>query len=647
MVVLVRLVLALLLATAALVLPASPARADEVGVTVTLTTSEIVDNGAGPVLHLAGTVTNTGTATLYTVQVLTWRDLTPITTRKALAVALAQSPTAATGSRTTVPGSFQRITGSPLPWAPGRSDSFDVTTKLSDLGLTATGVYLVGVHVRAALDQSAAYETVGRARTFVTVGTPASPAAVTSVVMLNSAPSYLQPGLLADDHLADELRGRLLTLVEHAHDPGVTYAIDPLLYREITTMAAGYDVGTPTARSPGKGQQAAKDWLAQFATLPPGYRLPYGSPDLALVSMTGDTKTLDRATAAARAVTDVANLPLLVAAPNLELDQRFLDTVSRLQPAVILGETFGSGQTLTSSAGTVVSVDAGAFAGGPGPDDRSSGLQLVARLKADSFLAAMDPDEGGVRVVTSEQQVALDRLSSPWEQRTPMAGLAEPSSAWSAAVAAGTPTAVRGPSLEAAVAQGAAQIAAYGSLADDTTMADTLSDQFLPAVLSTAWSSDDAARAWLATALSPYGIDTSGITLRVAEHVVMTSRDTQFPVTVANALPYSVKVRVVVTTSNEARLRVPASGYVTVDAGEQVTVNVSPKATANGSIDAVVSLQTEAGNTVGAPQQFVIEATETGKVGWVIVIISGLVLAAMTVLRIRQVARAPRRKEVR
>jgi hypothetical protein len=100
-----------------------------------------------------------------------------------------------------------------------------------------------------------------------------------------------------------------------------------------------------------------------------------------------------------------------------------------------------------------------------------------------------------------------------------------------------------------------------------------------------------------------------------------------------------------VTTSNENRLSVAQSDLVTIDAGDSVTVNVSPKATANGSVDAVVQLITQTGNPVGTPHQFVIEATETGKVAWVIVIGSGVVLAAMTVLRIRQVARSPRRRE--
>src|SRR5674476_1330115 len=150
MAVLIRITLALLVLVSAFAFH-PPAYAADTAVDVKLTTSEIIGTGADAVLHLAGTVTNTGISTLYTVQVLTW---------------------------------------SPKPWEPGASNTFSVTSKLSDLDLSATGVYLVGVHVRAAIDMSASYSTMGRARTFVTIGTPTARAATSSVVMLSSAPSY-------------------------------------------------------------------------------------------------------------------------------------------------------------------------------------------------------------------------------------------------------------------------------------------------------------------------------------------------------------------------------------------------------------------------------------------------------------------------
>jgi hypothetical protein len=625
--VLLRITLGLLVLTAALMVHPTAYAADT-AVDVKLTTSEITGKGADAVLHLAGTVTNTGSATLYTVQVLTWRDTTPITSRSQLAAALAASPTAATGARLTTPGSFQVITGSPKPWEPGASSPFNVTSKLSDLGLNSTGVYLVGVHVRAAIDMSASYQTVGRARTFATVGTPATQAATSSVVMLSSAPSYLGTGLLTDDHLADELTGRLLTLVRYAQSAGVTYAIDPLLYREVTTMAAGYEVGTTTSHTPGGGKAAATAWLAEYSKLSGGYRLPYGSPDLALLAQTGDTSTLDLTTQATDQVPDVAQLPLLVAAPNYQADQRFLTAVARLKPTVILAETAAAGQTVMSAGELVVSVDPDAFAGGPGPDDTTTQLQHLARMRAESFLAAMNPAEGNVRIVATESEAALDSAASPWETRVALTDLTPATTNWSDSFGVRKPASVRDVSLQQVVGAGAARIVDFTSLAGDSATGGVLSAQFLPPVLSTAWKSDDQARAYLSTALAPYGVSASAITLSVAEHVVMTSRDTQFPVTVKNNLDYPVKVRVMVITSNANRLSVPQSQLVTIDAGESMTVNVSPKATANGSVDAVI------------------EATETGKVAWVIVIASGLVLAAMTVLRIRQVARSPRRKEV-
>jgi hypothetical protein len=319
--------------------------------------------------------------------------------------------------------------------------------------------------------------------------------------------------------------------------------------------------------------------------------------------------------------------------------------VSTLKPAVILAETNAAGQTVTSSGTLVVSVDPDAFAGGPGPDDQTTQLQRVARVRADSFLAAMNPAEGNVRIVASELDASLDSAASPWESRVSLTDLSPATKSWSDALGVHKPVSVRNASLEQSVAAGGKRIVDFTSLAGDSATGDVLSAQFLPPILSTAWTSDEQARVYIATALAPYEVSADAIALSVAQHVVMTSRDTQFPVTVRNNLDYPVKVKVLVTTSNENRLRVPASELVTIDAGESVTVNVSPKATANGSVDAVAQLVTQAGNAVGAPQAFVIEATETGKVAWVIVIASGAVLAAMTVLRIRQVARSPRRKE--
>ena len=110
--------------------------------------------------------------------------------------------------------------------------------------------------------------------------------------------------------------------------------------------------------------------------------------------------------------------------------------------------------------------------------------------------------------------------------------------------------------------------------------------------------------------------------------------------TVTNHLPEQIKVKVQFESSNPARLQVPDSVVVRVGPGESVTVSVHPAARVSGEGDMVARLATASGNRVGTPQKFVIEATEAGKVGWVIVIASGIVLVAMTFWRGRQVARS-------
>ena len=148
---------------------------------------------------LSGTVRNTGTVPLFTVQVLTWRDPSPITSRTALTAALARDPNAATGTRIVDEGAFVNIGSPGAPWQPGETASFTVSATVTQLGLTTAGVYLVGVHVRASTDGSASYQTYGRGRTLLPVtrtGAPVGPVApVATVVWLSSKPSLLRPSV--------------------------------------------------------------------------------------------------------------------------------------------------------------------------------------------------------------------------------------------------------------------------------------------------------------------------------------------------------------------------------------------------------------------------------------------------------------------
>lgn len=604
---------------------------------------------------LSGTVRNTGTVPLFTVQVLTWRDPSPITSRTALTAALARDPNAATGTRIVDEGAFVNIGSPGAPWQPGETASFTVSATVTQLGLTTAGVYLVGVHVRASTDGSASYQTYGRGRTLLPVtrtGAPVGPVApVATVVWLSSKPSLLRPSVTSgatvlaqatfrDDHLAGELTGRLGALLEAAAAESAAYAIDPALYREVAEMAAGYEVRQGPTTTTGAGRAAAQAWLARFATLPPerGYRLPYGNPDLALGAATNDAGMLDRATAALVDVPAVAGLPLLVRSPDGAADGRFLGYVARLKPAVVLAHTRSGPVGLSSVAGTVVATESVTANAGPGPDDPTTALQVRQRQLADSYVAALD-GAGSVRVMSDAADVAATTGPlPPWQSRTPLASIV-PTGQWSEGVGTGTPAGRLSTATVTVVTTLATSLARYGDLTAAPVDAARVAARALSPVVSQDWADDAEAAAYALDATSPYAGAFDAVRLRVAKKVTMTSHTNQFPVTVSNSLSAPIVVSVRFTTSNAGRLSVPDTLPISVAAGESVTVNVSPQATLNGEVDVVAQIVTQAGAAVGEPEKFIIEATEVGRVAWVIVILSGLVLAVATVLRIRQVAR--------
>ncbi len=599
-------------------------------------------------MTITGTVTNRGTAPLFTVQAMTWRDPRPITSARDLADVYNRDPNAISGTRIDTEGSFETIVPEGKTFEPGATASFTVTAKLSDLGFTQQGIYLVGIHIRAATDRSSNYVTVARARTFLPVTTTATSATtLTSVVWLTSRPSYLRAGTLVDDHLADELRGRLLTLVRSAHRPGVSYAIDPALYREITTMAAGYTVVHDSTSTPGTGQQAAIDWLAEYASLrsADGFRLPYGNPDLALALASGDGAIPQRSANALGDVPQLAALPLLLKAPNGRADEAFLKYVVTMRPSYVLSELDGGRSVLQSPGGYLANLDTGAFGIGPGPDLATTLLQRVQRSQASSLLASMSGAGGVVRVVDDQESADVDDAPiAPWEQRVVLSSLV-PNSSWAPSMSTGT---ARGPmttALLAPLSSAAGTFSAYGDLLANPIVGTQLEARALAAVPSASWGSDDQAREYLADTVADFTAFSDGVRIRVAPRVVMTNRDTQFPLTVSNSMPNPVRVKIVFESSNPGRVSVPDSQLVTVASGDSVTVNAHPSSQVNGQVDVVAQLATTSGAPVGTPQRFVIDATEAGKVGWVIVIASGLVVVVSTVWRIRTVARSRGRGE--
>jgi hypothetical protein len=208
----------------------------------------------------------------------------------------------------------------------------------------------MGVHIL----QRGNNVAIGRARTFVPVvaAKPRSSLTTTSLVVLNTRPSLLRKGLVSDDHLAAEVgqNGRLTALLKAAEPPGTSFAVDPALIEELQTMAGGYQVlDSEGATSAGTGQTDATRWLESFDRLQPshdGYRLLYGSPDIAALVHDGQESVLSDAASANKLIEPTRSLPLLVLPVGGAADAATAKAAAALRPsAIVLADTSAKGPT--------------------------------------------------------------------------------------------------------------------------------------------------------------------------------------------------------------------------------------------------------------------------------------------------------------
>lgn len=667
----VRLLLATVLALGVLVLtPPLPASADEPVPKVSIKLGSIspaLPERDGTVTF-AGRVTNITEDRLFRLQALLWRDQAPITDAEGLAQALDSASNEPIGRRYTNDG-FQNLYQPADPYLdPGESATFTVTAKINDLELSPTdGVYLMGVHVL----ESGKRFAVGRARVFVPVLTdePKNSLLMTSVVILNSRPSLVRPGVLADDHLAREIAegGRLHALLAAADQNQMSYAVDPGLIEEIETMKAGYKVADGDgATTSGVGQSAASNWLNGFAALSDrdGFRLLYGSPDIAALVHSRQTQILTGSEAAAKTVRTTASLPLLILPGDGMADAATVEAAEALEPAAILlsdASARGSGPLLQGpGTAPIVTYSAAAFSGGPGPDPRNTAVHLQQRALADSWIeassAAADSTLGRVRMITDAAQAQGDDVGvkTPWMKRTTLSALLKSKpDAWNqkfrypdqAAATELTP-----PQL-GSVKRLARSYAIYTDLLAAPDAVRATANATLARATSVGWRGAAAeSSAFLAAPQRELdAILRDGLKITANPRVTTTSSRGFFPITVRNTLPAATdpeqaavntaRVRLQFTSSNNQRLTVQRLDVPLLSAADNFTGNAQVDARSNGTVRVTAQLVTVSGDKVGRPFTIDVNATQAGRTGWFIAIAAGLVLVGSTALRIRQVAR--------
>jgi hypothetical protein len=653
-----------------LVLMPTPAAATEpvASVAITLTSMEPELPTRDGEITVTGRVTNITKDRLYRLEALFWRNQAPILGRVGLEQALASESNDPLGARYT--GAFQDLFTAENPFlAPNASVDFQLRVKVSDLELSPTdGIYLMGVHVL----QRGNNVAIGRARVFVpvVVGKPRSSLTLTSVVVLNTRPSLVRKGVLSDDHLAAEVgqNGRLTALLKAAEARTRSFAVDPALIEELQTMAGGYQVldseGTTSA---GTGQADATRWLEGFDRLRSshdGYRLLYGTPDVAALVHDGQESVLNDAVTANKLVESTRSLPLLVLPAGGTADADTAKAAAALQPdAILLADTSAKGPSplLTGPDGVpIVRFAKGTLGGGPGPDPRNTAIHLRQRMLAETWIestAARDGlPHGRVRLISTAAQAAdgaAQELKAPWlKPRTLSELLKSTPASWSQKF--NYSSAARDAQLTASQLDSLRKFDwsndTYADLLVDATNVRAEGSAAVARAASAKWRKHDKSRrAFLGpqqAALDDVLLDK--IQIRSSARVQTVAREgVEFPITIRNTLEAdparpdarAVKVRLVFNSDNPQRLTIKTIKASHINAQDSFTDNAEVTAKANGVVPVTAQLMTESGRPVGRPFDIEVQVTQNGTTGWAIAIAAGIVLVGSTFLRIRQVAK--------
>ena len=633
-----------------------------------------------------GRVTNVSNRPLVRLQATIWRSLIPMTTQAQVQAADNSAPTDPEGERmysADTPAAYQDLYTEQNPnLDPGQSHTFTVKAKATDFfapTIPMTGVYLAGIQVR-----EDGIATVGRARTLlpVAVGPLSSDGLLqnqasigsTTLVELTSTPTMTRPGIFINDDLAGEIAtgGRLDALLTAAEQTGASYAVDPNLITELEAMRAGYKVVAGNGRTTiGDGRAAATAWLSRFRSMQAGhdgFQLLYADADLTAMVHAGHVGFVRRGQRAAAGVTNTKDLPLLVAPAGGTSDQSTLQAAEQLGArAVLLSDdtVHGLGPVVqVPGSPLVLSYDTESAGGGPGPDPRNTEVQVRQASLAESFLDSISglpsTSLGRLRVVNSAEQAGGESaaLAAPW---------VKPQGAYD--LLNNTPDVLHGQlvythdqsRLEPDSGQ-LAQITAldhrlstYRNLVADPKGLRIQADQAVARAASQAWRGNRGSMAAFINDQQLLLTDTHGkqwplsdlingtlVRLESNPQVTLTGSSAAVPVTIINDLGVGIHLQLLGESPNRSRLRldnISASKLGIVAAGAKVPAQVPTRVDANGTMTVTLQLATPHGDPIGQPHELRVNATQAGRIGWIIAIASGIVLLATVVLRIRQVAR--------
>lgn len=640
-------------------LGAARAVADETSATITITGIDpmVVSNSGD--LTITGALTNTGSSPITGATLRLWSTRAPITNGDAFYNALAGDQDVTN----TLPVRDDDASSQITDLAAGASRSYSLQAPFNgseSLGLASTSsAYLLGVML---VDDDGGLITF----TSAIIGYPGSNGyQATTVAELSSAPSFVptttddasgdmsgdapEEAVFTDDHLADEIAegGRLDLIADLAETDDVTSLIDPLLWDELTAMTSGYRVRSGTeSTTTGSGQSAAAsflDRLKRIAANGRSYRTLYGCLDVTAAVSAGRGELVESAATAPAAGSALAGLGLAIVTDGSSTSQPMVDALERVDPQIVLASDLDPDGELYQVDGlTMLATHASIATGIPGAAS-SSDAQRAARLQAEQLVYSLSGSPA-VDVVTTSDAARAELASADGRTRLPIKELVASQQAVAVQPRQSLPsTSVNRGGAEHTVR---GDIGVYEELTGSSTGIDD--EKVVLAAWSSAFSSDAAADEYVRTALSPItsALASGEVSVHISERLVIPDDDSSLPVSVTNTMSVPVRVRIHFESENPRRISIADTEELEIGAGESVTVRITPTATGNGNVQmsAVVMTTGDRSTELGPRSEFVVSANSSGRVAWVIIIASGIVLMAATALRVRQVRRERARR---
>ena len=560
-------------------------------------------------LVLTGTVTNNGSEPLTALTVRLWRDARPITSLDLMDPSSANSTS---GAVMQSPSARDDLGDGSL--AVGETKPFTVRAEMGSDAPEQTwlsepgAAYRIGVEV----DSLARWddEPLGEARTFIAL--PGSESTqVAPVVELNTLPSMTeypiadQPGVIDSTALGADLVERIIPLTTFAVSTGAQLVVDPMLVDEVTALAA---TTSPSA-------EQAVNWLSTINELLAAGKVArglYGSPDIR--SLLGVDEDLALTATAVPEDHPLAAAPLWVVPTDGLVDQNLLEKLGAAEVILAANTSGTTGTTRVLRTSTVIDPHNGLWETWAGAEQVVAGasgtplVQVLTSLGQTSWfeetsalrtLVAVD------EVVDSSQPVVTD--PEPQVDQT----------------------------LASTTRDADATMTTWCSMVGERACPRRL----LLGAWSTRWDDDQARNGWLRALMAPAqaGTGPDGVTLTVSDWVTTSAEDNQLPVSITNHTRQVITVGVGFTSANTLRIEVPDSELVTIGPGETSTVRVRPQTHGNGIVAVTAQPVAPSGQSIGSPVEFSVTGTNAGRLGWVIIIGSGVVLLAGTAMRVRQV----------